>query len=145
MPQASTYPADTLDATDKVLGTTSGGAVKNYAGSEFAKLNVEDQTLVGGARVTAKVLTPGNITIDPGDRPLQAIVNSGAFTLTAPANDGSCMVLVENGTSAGAITFSGFSVGASTGDALTTTTGHLFTISIWRISGVAGYRIAAHQ
>jgi hypothetical protein len=111
----------------------------------MAELDVEDQVLTGGARVTSKSLSTGNITIDPGDRPIQHITNGGAFTITAPANDGSCMLLVTNNSSAGAITFSGFSVGSSTGDALTTTDTHKFTISIWRINSVAGYRIAAHQ
>jgi hypothetical protein len=145
MPALGTYPADTLDDTDKILGSTSGGLAKNFAGTEFGKLNVEDQILAGGARVTTKVLATGSVTIDPGDRPLQAISNNGAFTITAPANDGSCMLLVANDSAAGAITFSGFTVGSNTGDALTNNAGHKFTISIWRISGIAGYRIAAHQ
>jgi hypothetical protein len=145
MPQASTYDTDTADATDFLLGVTAGGVVKRYDIGEFALLGVEEQVLAGGARVTSKSLSTGNITIDCGDRPIQHITNGGAFTLTAPANDGSCMLLVTNNGSAGAITFSGFDVGSSTGDALTTTDGHLFTISIWRINGTAGYRIAAHQ
>jgi hypothetical protein len=111
----------------------------------MAALNVEGQVISGGARVTAKSLTTGNITVDPGGRPLQFITNGGAFTITAPANDGSCMLLVTNNASAGAITFTGFTVGASLGDALTTTNGSKFTISIWRINSVSGYRIASHQ
>jgi hypothetical protein len=111
----------------------------------MAELDVEDQALTGGARVTSKSLSTGNITIDPGDRPNQYITNGGAFTITAPANDGSCLLLVTNNSSAGAITFSGFSVGSNTGDALTTTDTHKFSISIWRTNGVSGYRIAAHQ
>lgn len=145
MPQLSSYGADTLDDTDKIAGVTSGGAVKLYTGSQFGKLGVEDQVLAGGARVTSKSLTTGSITIDPGDRPLQYITNNGAFTITAPANDGSCMLFVENSTNAGAVTFSGFNVPASTGDALDTTPGNAFTISIWRVNGVSGYRVAAHQ
>jgi hypothetical protein len=108
-------------------------------------LNVEDQVLAGGATVTSKSLSTGHITIDCGDRPLQYITNGGAFTITAPASDGSMMLLVTNNGSAGTITFSGFTVGSSTGDALTTTNTNKFTIAIWRINGVSGYRIAAHQ
>jgi len=108
-------------------------------------LGTEDQVLAGGAFVTAKSLATGNITIDCGARPLQYITNGGAFTITAPLNDGSCMVLVTNNASAGVITFSGFSVGLNTGDTLTTTNTNKFTISIWRINGTSGYRILAHQ
>jgi hypothetical protein len=120
------------------LKVPSGGASPSFN-------DVEDQQIAGGARVTAKSLTTGNVTIDPGDRPLQFITNGGAFTITAPANDGSCMLLVTNNASAGAITFSGFTVGPNTGDALTTTNTHKFTINIWRINGVSSYMIIAHQ
>jgi hypothetical protein len=135
----TTYPARTLT---QVLGHDVSG---NVGLAPAAILDVEDQVLSGGARVTSKPLTTGNITIDCGDRPLQYITNGGAFTITAPANDGSCIVLVTNNSSAGAITFSGFTVGSSVGDALTTTDTHKFSIHIWRINGVSAYRIAAHQ
>lgn len=110
-----------------------------------ALLNVEGQTLAGGANVTAKTQTTGNLTVNCGERPLQHITNGGAWTLTAPAADGSCMLLVTNNASAGTITFSGFSVGSNTGDTLTTTNTSKFTLSVWRINGTSGYRVAAHQ
>jgi hypothetical protein len=114
----------------------------------FAQLNTADQTVSGGANVTSQNLgtqSSGTLTIDCGSRPLQYVTNGGAFTLAAPANDGSCLLLVTNNGTAGTITFSGFTVGASTGDALDTTNAHIFTISIWRINGTSGYRVAAHQ
>ena len=125
-----------------VLYTTNTGF---SCGSNFAYLNVADQTITGGANVTSQSQSTGSIQIDCGSRPLQFITNGGAFTLTAPANDGSCILLVTNNASAGTITFSGFSVGASTGDALTTTNTNKFSIHIWRINSISGYRIAAHQ
>lgn len=148
MPQASSYATDTLDGTDFVLGTTSGGAVKRFDGDEFAKLAVASQTLSGGAVVTSSsqgTKSSGTYTVDPGQCPLQYITNGGAFTLAAPAADGSMVLLVTNNGSAGAITFSGFSVGSNVGDALTTTNTHKFSIHIWRVNSVSGYRIAAHQ
>jgi hypothetical protein len=111
----------------------------------LACLDLADQTVSGGANVTAQSLTAGNITVDCGSRPLQFITNNGAFTITAPANDGSCIILVTNGASAGAITFSGFTVGSSTGDAYVTTNAQKFSLHVWRINGVSGYRWAAHQ
>ncbi len=145
MPVISSYATDTADATDFLLGHNSSNVVKRYDVGEFGLLGVEGQTLAGGAGVTAKSLSTGNITVDPSARPLQYITNGGAYTITAPAADGSCMLLVTNNGSAGSTTFSGFTVGSNTGDALTTTNTHEFTISIWRINGVSGYRIAAHQ
>jgi hypothetical protein len=104
-----------------------------------------DQTITGGANVIPFPLPMGNIAVDCGKRPLQFITNGGAFTITAPSNDGSCLILVTNNASAGAITFSGFNLGSSTGDPFDTTNAHNFTLSIWRINGVSGYRVAAHQ
>lgn len=116
--------------------------------SGLARLATADQTLSGGANVTAGSLgtvSSGTTTIDCGTVPLQYLTDGGAFTLAAPSNDGSCDVLVTNNGSAGAITFSGFTVGSNTGDALDTTNAHKFTVMIWRINGTSGYRVAAHQ
>ena len=115
------------------------------ASATLLSATTADQTVTGGANVTSASLATGSITIDCGLCPLQYITNGGAFTITAPANDGNCMLLVTNNASASTITFTGFSVGANTGDALTTTNGNKFTLSIWRINGVSGYRVAAHQ
>ncbi len=127
------------------LGVNADLSEDVSAAFDLARLNAEDQTVRGGANVLAKQLPAGNVRIDCGGRPLQYITNSGAFTITAPYLDGSCMLLVTNSSAAGAITFSGFSVGSSTGDTYATTSGYYFTISLWRINGVSGYRIAAHQ
>ncbi len=65
--------------------------------------------------------------------------------MAAPSNDGECIVKVTNNGSAGTITFSGFSVGSNTGDALDVTNGHKFMIWIARIGGDSTYRVAAMQ
>jgi len=64
-----------------------------------------------------------------------------------PVADSSCIVLLQNVAGAGAVTFPGasWSVGANTGDVLDTTSGHKFSVFVWRVNGVAGYRVAAHQ
>ncbi len=156
MGAASGYPNASLTGTDKVLGENAAGTVKNFLGTEIGKLNVEGQTLAGGAGVTAKALTiPASpdvpIVIDPSARPLQYIYNFAPFTIAAPTVDGSCLLLIINASlvspdvAGGAVTFSGFSVGSSTGDTITTTAGAKFTVNIWRINGVSGYNITAHQ
>ena len=128
-----------------VIGIVAGSDVRDVSPPIAAILTREDQTISGGANVTSKSLATGNVTIDCGGRPNQYITNGGTFTITAPANDGSCILLVTNNASAGTVNFSGFSVGSATGDALTTTNGHKFSIFIWRTNSTAGYRIAAHQ
>ena len=107
--------------------------------------SVADQTISGGANVSALGQSTGNITIDCGSRPIQTITNNGAYTITAPSNDGSCILKVTNGASAGATTFTGFSVGSNTGDALTTTNGNKFFIFIYRAGGDSSYAIKALQ
>ncbi len=91
-------------------------------------LGTASQVVAGGAVVTPLSQSAGNITINHGARPLQYQVNTGAFTITAPAAttaaDGSSVLFVQNGPSAGAITFSGWSVGSNTGDTFATTLKH---------------------
>lgn len=143
-----TAAAATFSGTVNFTGTFQvGGNTQTFPGvaATLAALNLADQTLSGGANVTTLALSTGNITIDCGARPLQSITNGGAFTITAPANDGSCILLVTNNASAAAISFSGFSEGSNTGDPLTTTNTNKFSIHLWRVGGTAGYRVAAHQ
>lgn len=116
--------------------------------ANVAVLNIADQTLSGGANVTSGNLgtfSSGSHQIDCGTVPLQYFTNNGAFILSAPNNDGSCIVLDTNGASAGSITFAGFSEGSNTGDPIGVTNANKFSLQIWRVNGTAGYRIAAHQ
>ncbi len=103
-------------------------------------------TLTVGYTVTPNNL--GNITsftVDPALGNYQYGTNHGAATWTAPASDCAVNILVTNDGSAGAITFTGFTVGSSTGDALTTTNGNKFLIQIIRINAVSTYIIKALQ
>lgn len=118
--------ASTAAAARTNLGLVIGTDIPSY--SSAAKLDVEEQVVTGGARVTSKDLgTPTNgatVTLDPGDRPLQHLTNNVAgFTLAPGANTGSIILDITNGASAGTITTSGFTkvVGA-----FTTTNAHKF-------------------
>lgn len=115
-------------------GDTGAGTVnavdyyKNGSLLNFALLDVEDQTVTGGARVTSKSLgtqTTGTLTPDPGDRPMQHYTNGGAHTLAPGSNTGTYILDITNNASAGAITTSGWT--KVFGDAFTTTNGHKFT------------------
>ena len=140
---APTAPTATGGTNTTQIATTA--FVQAAIPSDYLKTDATDQTITDGANVTAALLSAGNITVDCGQRPLQYTTNGGAFTITAPSNDGSCVLLVTNNASAGAIAFSGFTVGSSTGDALTTVNGSKFMIYIVRINGVSSYTIKALQ
>src|SRR5581483_6415222 len=87
----------------------------------------------------------GTFTVDPGKGPLQYITNAGNFTLAAPAADGSVDILVTNNNAAGTISFSGFTVGSNTGEALDTTNTHKFMITVVTINSVSTYFVKALQ
>lgn len=141
----------TLTNTSGAISVTYGTAANTAAeGNDSritgaAQLATADQTLSGGANVTSYANATGALTVDCGKGPLQYIANTAAFTITAPTSDGSCVLQIENGTGAGAITWSGFSEGTNTGDALNTTSGDYFQVSITRIHAKAHYMISALQ
>jgi hypothetical protein len=108
-------------------------------------LGATGQNLVGGVYSTAFGYATGSITVDFSLNPMQYVANNGAFTITAPAHDGSCLLLITNQASAGAITFTGWTVGSNTGDALDVVNTHKFTVSMWRINGIASYSVKALQ
>lgn len=145
-----------------LLGTSTGQTYLNSAASgatnytitlpavtdTVAVLGTADQTLSGGANLSPPAL--GNLggtttVVDCGKNPGQSFTNTGAFTLSAPTLDGECVLLDVNASNAGSITFSGFTVGSSTGDSFTTTSAAKFMISILRINSVATYLIKALQ
>jgi hypothetical protein len=104
-----------------LLGLVIGTNVQAYD-ANTAKLNVEDQTLSGGARVTIKDLgnlSGASITPDPGDRPTQKVTNNGAGSILPGSNFGTYRLLVINTTGAGVITTTGWTL---MGDAFDTTT-----------------------
>jgi hypothetical protein len=134
-----------LNAAATASGTITFPAVTDTV----AVLGTADQVLSGGANVTSSnqgTKSSGTYTVDCGASPLQFITNGGAFTLAAPSNDGSCTIQITNNASAGAVTFSGFTVNASfTGGALTTTNTNKFFVSITRINASAIYVIIPQQ
>lgn len=91
-------------------------------------------------------VSTGTTTPNPANGNYQYYTNNGAHTLAAPSSDCAIDILVTNGASAGAITFSGFTVASgNTGDSLTTTNAQKFIISIRRINATSTYTIKALQ
>lgn len=106
-----TLVAPTSVASDKTLTMQdASGTIALVATS--AQLDVADQVITGGARVTPDTslgtVTTGTITPDPGDRPLQSYTNGGAHTLAPGTNNGFYLLDITNNGSAGAITTSGW-------------------------------------
>lgn len=145
---------DTMTGDLTLLGNPTNvlhAAPKQYVDAGVGtKLNIAGgQTTTGGFKVTPPNL--GNISgactpnLFLGN--YQIMNNAGAITMNIPNGEGGIDLLVWNTATAGAITFSGYSVGAGkTGDALTTTAGHMFVISLRRFSaGVSTYVIKALQ
>ena len=124
------------DATTMTFPSTNG---------TIATLNLTNQAVTGGARVTSVSQSTGNLTLDPGAGPGQFITNNGPWTLTAPSNDGFVVLLVTNGASAGATTLSGFSPNTCGGDAVTTTNTSKFFYHVERINGISTCSVRAGQ
>lgn len=104
------------------------------------------QTITGGFRFTPASLTlTGTVTPNALLANYQYGNNGAAFTLAAPAADSALDILVTNVSGAGTISFSGYTVGANTGDLLTNTVGEKFILSIRRINGTSTYVVKALQ
>lgn len=87
----------------------------------------------------------GTFTPNATNGNYQFYTNNGAHTLAAPIADCAIDILVTNGASASTITFSSFTVGSNTGDALDSVNAHKFIISIRRVNGVSTYVVKALQ
>lgn len=130
-----------------VSGTASVGALI-VAGNSVLLMSTSAQTFAGGAIITAQAggtLSAGAYKPQCASRPLHYAINGGAFTWSAPDNDGVLDVLLTNGASAGAVTFAGFTVGSNVGDTMTTSLSNAYLVQIRRINSVATYTIKALQ
>jgi hypothetical protein len=106
------------------------------------------QTTTGGFRFTTYSLgtiASGTVTPDAYNGNYQAYNNNGAHTMAVPANECAIDIMISNMAAAGAITFSGYTVGPNTGDLMATTSGNVFIVSIRRILTVSTYVIKALQ
>ena len=133
-------PSQPLHATTKAYVDSM---VNNMGATKLSLTG--GQTISGGFNFNVFVPPAGNITINPFNGNYQSISNVGAFTVNAPATDCAVDLMVVNGVGAGAIAFSGFTVGTNTGDLLTTVNGHTFIISIRRMVNISTYVIKALQ
>ena len=143
------HTASTIElgnASDTTLSRSAAGILA-VEGVDLMKVN-GNQTISGGFALTPNnigTVSSGTTTPAPASGNYQYYTNNGAHTLAAPSSDCAIDILITNGASAGAITFSGFTTGATAGDSLTTTNTHKFIVSIRRINAVATYSVYALQ
>lgn len=141
-------PSSANLATAVTDETGSGALVFGTAPTIASGTFSGTRTITGGNNITSLdlgTISTGTTQLVVGDRPQQYMVNGGAHTLSAPANDGNIILYILNNGSAGTITWSGFTVGANTGDALTTTNTSKFMVSIMRVNSISTYIVKALQ
>jgi hypothetical protein len=140
--------------TTTVSGGTSPYCLNDNSGTlgnvSCALLTATNQALTGGATVTpysVGSVSSGTTTVNCGNSPLQWMIDTGASTIAAPVNDGSCVVTVINGSGAGTITLSGFSGKSPNGVSYATTATSTATVTFtnssanitWTANGLAHY------
>ena len=86
-----------------------------------------------------------NITLNSSNGNYQYLTSNAAYTITAPTQDCAIDILLTNGSGAGTITFSGFTVGSSTGSAYATTNNNKYILSVRRINSISTYSWYALQ
>jgi hypothetical protein len=115
---------------------------RTYTNNTFAGTNSLTGTFAAAA-TDLGTITTGTVTPNPQTQPIAKYTNNGAHTLAPSANEGTIVVLITNGASAGAVTTSGFTKVA--GDSFTTTNAHKFMCSIAIINSVSLLTIQALQ
>lgn len=147
LPSIAVGKALTVNNTLTLAGTDST-TMTFPAGSSNVLTTGNGATITKGYYVTPNnigTVSSGTTTPDAVNGNYQYYTNNGAHTLAAPSTDCAIDILVTNGASAGAITFSGFTVGSSTGSAYVTTNTNKFILSVRRINAVSTYSWYALQ
>lgn len=137
-----------INATEWIAIETVGSWFEPTTATDLSSallLGSVGQNLSGGVYSTPYGYATGNLTVNFARNPIQYVNNTGAFTITAPTQAGSCIFTILNGSGAGAVTFTGWTVGSNTGDALDTVNGHRFSIMMWGVQGSYSYSVKALQ
>lgn len=85
-------------------------------------------------------LSSGTTTLDPNNGNYQYYTNNGAHTISAPSKDCAIDIMITNGSSAGSITFSGFTANTdNVGDTYATTNTYKYLLMVRRINSISTY------
>ena len=120
-----------------------GGIAANGLVQTNATSTIETGYTFGAFNIGTQ--SSGTFTPNAQNGNYQYMSSNGAFTWAAPSADCALDVLITNGTGAGAITFSGYTVATGSNSALTTTSTNKFIVSIRRINSISTYAIYALQ
>jgi hypothetical protein len=131
------------------LGVAIGSDVQAYD-ADTLKADTSD-TLTAGFDSDEQdlgTISSGTTTLEvdaANEENFKKCVNGGAFVLSPPSTSSSCVIVlrVTNNSSAGAITFTGFTV--QDGDDLTTTDGDDFFITVIECGGFSSATVKALQ
>jgi len=143
-PTGVTGPLGTGPTGPPGTATNTGATGPTGSSSGAMLLGATGQNLSGGVYSTPYQYPTGSFTVDFSLNPIQWVNNAGAFTIGAPSQAGSCILMIFNQTGAGAITFPGWTVG-NPGDAFTTIAGHKFALMMWGCNGIYSYSVKALQ
>lgn len=136
-----------------ILPIANGGTNASVAATAIVNLGGLALATTGQAFSGGVVLTTLNLgtaagstaTLVAGNNPTQRIAINGTAAFVAPSSDCEIDLLVTNAASASTISFSGYSVGANTGDTYTTTSGNKFIFMSRTINGSSTYAWKALQ
>jgi len=136
--QTITLSGDITGSGTTAITATAGATVLKPGTTNTITIGYTITPFNGGT------VSSGTFTPSAANGNYQFYTNNGAHTFANPAADSAIDILITNGASAGAITFSTFTVG-TTGDALTTTNTNKFIVSVRRINSISTYLIKALQ
>jgi hypothetical protein len=133
-------------ASDTTISRNSAGNI-NVEGRKVVTISQTETFSVGFTVAPNSLGNMTNFTANPALGNYQYGTNNAAFTLTAPATDCAIDILVTNhATTAGTITFSGFTAPAGGGgDTYATTGNNRYLLSIRRINAISTYMWKALQ
>lgn len=129
------------------LGTPASANLTNATAVPSAQLLAGTIPAVGFSvtAYNAGTFSSGTFTPAAANGNTQYATNNGAHAVAAPSSDCSIDILYTNGASAGAISFTSFSVGSNTGDTYATTNTNKYILMIRRMNGTSTYAWKALQ
>lgn len=128
-------------------GNGSGGFSTATAGTDYMKPDTTSTISKGFTLTPYSRSWASNFTVDPSQGNYQYATNDAARTITAPSSDCAVDILITNHAStAGSITFSGFTApSGGGGDTYATTGSNKYLLCIRRINGTSTYLWKALQ
>lgn len=146
---SATHTAGTIElgaATDTTIARSAAGTI-TVEGGQVLLANQTATISKGFALTPYSQSWASNFTVDPTQGNYQYATNDAARTITAPSSDCAVDILITNhATTAGTITFSGFTApSGGGGDTYATTGGNKYILSIRRINSTSTYLWKALQ